>query len=139
MMCPQRALTEIFEFLYVNIAYVRYPQMRIYFCFFIMVGQSSSSCIRKVCFTSKTKFTKNIPKGRVLNIFPLISEDNGILDFSLDVKHTFSDATRRVLFNHHRKRKKYSSKILNCRHITYSVNTSKIEYLGLRSLWARNI
>ncbi len=38
-----------------------------------------------------------------------------------------------------RKNKKNSAKIFNCGHIRYPVNILKFEYLGPRSLWARNI
>jgi hypothetical protein len=74
----------------------------------------------------------------------LIFENNGILNFFRKIflqnlKQTFSYATRQALSNHHEKRKKYSSVILNCEQITDSVNILKIEYLGSGSLWARNI
>ena len=59
--------------------------------------------------------------------------------FFLNLKHTFSYATRRALSNHHEKRKKNSSKILNCGHITYAVNTLKFEYLPLGKPMAANI
>ncbi len=37
------------------------------------------------------------------------------------------------------KKEKNSSEIFNCGHITYSVNTFKIEYLGPGSIWAPHI
>jgi hypothetical protein len=59
--------------------------------------------------------------------------------FFKNLKHTFSYATRQALSNHHKKRKNKSSEILNCGHITYSVNTVKIEYLPLGKSRAANI
>jgi hypothetical protein len=38
-------------------------------------------------------------------------------------KHTFSDATRAALSNHHEKTKKYSDEIFICGYLTYAINT----------------
>ncbi len=57
----------------------------------------------------------------------------------LNLKHTFSYATRRALSNHDEKKKKISGKIFNCEHITYAINTLKIKYLLLGKPTAANI
>jgi hypothetical protein len=46
----------------------------------------------------------------------------------------FPCGARRALSNHLEKGQINSSEILNCEHITYNVNTLKIEYLGPGSL-----
>ena len=56
-----------------------------------------------------------------------------------NLKHTFSNATRRALSNHDEKRKINFIKIFNCGHSTYTVNTVKIEYLHLDKPTAANI
>jgi hypothetical protein len=76
-------------------------------------------------------------KARDTIIFDIRRNRSQILTF---VKYFFKFETyfflciRRPLSNHHEKRKKYSSEILNSVHITYSVNTLKREYLGPGSL-----
>lgn len=74
----------------------------------------------------------------------LIFENNGILDFFCktcfqNLKHTFSYATRRALFNHHEKTLKKFSKIFNCGHMIYARKTLKFEYLPLNKSTAANI
>jgi hypothetical protein len=69
--------------------------------------------MKKVQDTIIFKYKKNRPK--ILTIFP--------------------HEIRRVLSDHHKKKRKTNSfEILNCEHITSGINTLKIEYLGPGSL-----